>query len=106
LLSHIIEMVQEAQGSKAPIQRLVDKVASVFVPTIIGIALLSLVVWLAFDGTNGITHGLLALVTVLIIACPCALGLATPTALMVGMGKGPSGHPHQRCREFWKQPRK
>lgn len=88
LLSHIIEMVQEAQGSKAPIQRLVDKVASVFVPTIIGIALLSLVVWLAFDGTNGITHGLLALVTVLIIACPCALGLATPTALMVGMGKG------------------
>ena len=88
LLAQIIRMVQDAQGSKAPVQRLVDKIASIFVPTIICIALLSFILWFVFDLTNGFTHGLLALVTVLIIACPCALGLATPTAIMVGIGKG------------------
>ena len=88
LLSKIIAMVQDAQGSKAPVQKLVDKIASVFVPAIMGIALLSCIIWIIFDGENGITHGLLAMVTVLIIACPCALGLATPTAIMVGIGKG------------------
>lgn len=88
LLAKIIHMVQDAQGSKAPVQQLVDKIAGIFVPVIIGIALLSFIGWMVLDGENGFTHGLLALVTVLIIACPCALGLATPTAIMVGIGKG------------------
>ena len=88
LLAQIIRMVQDAQGSKAPVQKLVDKIAAVFVPTIITIALLAFVVWIVLVPENGFTHGLLALVTVLIIACPCALGLATPTAIMVGIGKG------------------
>jgi Cu2+-exporting ATPase len=88
LLAHIIHLVQDAQGSKAPIQKLVDKVAGIFVPTIIGIAVLSFLIWWLLDPTEGFTHGMLALVTVLIIACPCALGLATPTAIMVGIGKG------------------
>ncbi len=88
LLAQIIKMVQEAQGSKAPVQKLVDKIAGIFVPVVIGIAVLSMIVWLIFGGPNGLTHGLLALVTVLVIACPCALGLATPTAIMVGIGKG------------------
>ena len=88
LLARIIHLVQDAQGSKAPVQKLVDKVAAVFVPVIMGIAALSFVLWMVFDPSEGFTHGLLALVTVLIIACPCALGLATPTAIMVGIGKG------------------
>ena len=88
VLAHIIKMVQEAQGSKAPMQKLVDKVAGIFVPVVILIAVLSLVAWLIFGGENGLTQGLLALVTVLVIACPCALGLATPTAIMAGVGKG------------------
>ena len=88
LLAHIIKMVQEAQGSKAPVQKLVDKIASIFVPVVIGIAVLSFVAWVVLGGENGLTQGLLALVTVLVIACPCALGLATPTAIMVGVGKG------------------
>src|SRR5699024_11712957 len=80
-------MVQDAQGSKAPVQKLVDRIAAVFVPTIMGIALLAFVLWMVFDPADGFTHGILALVTVLIIACPCALGLATPTAITVGIGK-------------------
>lgn len=88
LLSQIIKMVQDAQGSKAPVQKLVDKIAGIFVPIVIGIALLSLITWIVFGGENGFTQGLLAMVTVLVIACPCALGLATPTAIMVGVGKG------------------
>lgn len=88
LLAHIIKMVQEAQGSKAPVQKLVDRIAGIFVPVVIGIALLSFVAWIILGGDNGLTQGLLALVTVLVIACPCALGLATPTAIMVGVGKG------------------
>ena len=88
LLAKIIRMVQDAQGSKAPVQQLVDKVASIFVPTIICIAIIACLCWLLLDSHNGISHGILALVTVLIIACPCALGLATPTAIMVGIGKG------------------
>ena len=88
LLAQIIRMVQDAQGSKAPVQKLVDKIASVFVPIIITIALVAFVAWNLLASDNGFTHGLLAMVTVLIIACPCALGLATPTAIMVGIGKG------------------
>lgn len=88
VLARIIKMVQDAQGSKAPVQQLVDKIASVFVPVVILIALLTLAVWVIFGGENSFTQGLLAMVTVLVIACPCALGLATPTAIMVGIGKG------------------
>lgn len=88
LLGQIIKMVQDAQGSKAPVQKLVDRIAGIFVPIVMGIAVLSFMLWMIFDGQEGFTHGLLALVTVLVIACPCALGLATPTAIMVGVGKG------------------
>ena len=88
VLAQIIRMVQEAQGSKAPVQKLVDKIASIFVPVVIGIALLTFGAWMLFGGENAFTHALLTSVTVLVIACPCALGLATPTAIMVGVGKG------------------
>ncbi len=88
MLSHIIKMVQEAQGSKAPIQKLVDKIAGIFVPTVIVIALMGFAVWYVWGPEPVITRALLAMITVLIIACPCALGLATPTAIMVGIGKG------------------
>lgn len=87
LLSKIIAMVQDAQGSKPPVQALVDRIASYFVPAIIVIALAACAVWLLADPGSGAVHGVLALVTVLIIACPCALGLATPTAIMVGVGR-------------------
>ncbi|MFN7493175.1 MAG: heavy metal translocating P-type ATPase [Cyclobacteriaceae bacterium] len=88
MLAHIIRKVQEAQGSKAPVQQLVDKIAAVFVPVVMSIAILSLAGWWWLGGENGFTLGLNAFVTVLVIACPCALGLATPTAIMVGVGKG------------------
>ena len=88
LLARIIKMVLEAQGSKPPVQKLVDKVAAIFVPIVIGLALFSFVMWMLLGGPHPLTHALLALVSVLIIACPCALGLATPTAIMVGIGKG------------------
>lgn len=88
VLAQIIKMVQQAQGSKAPVQKLVDKIAGIFVPIVILIAVLSLIAWVVLGGENGLTQGLLALVTVLVIACPCALGLATPTAIMAGVGKG------------------
>lgn len=88
MLAQIIRMVQEAQGSKAPVQKLVDKIAGIFVPVVIGIALLAFVAWIILGGENGFSQGLIALATVLVIACPCALGLATPTAIMVGIGKG------------------
>lgn len=87
MLARIMEMVKNAQGSKAPVQKLVDKIAGIFVPLVIGISILSLIIWIFLGGDNGITHGLLAAITVLVIACPCALGLATPTAIMVGIGK-------------------
>jgi len=88
LLAQIIKMVQEAQGSKAPVQKLVDRIAGIFVPVVISIALASFGAWWIWGGANGLTHGFLAMVTVLVIACPCALGLATPTAIMVGVGRG------------------
>lgn len=88
ILAQIIRMVQDAEGSKAPVQKLVDKIARFFVPAIISISIIAFVAWIFLAPTNGFTNGLLAMVTVLIIACPCALGLATPTAIMVGIGKG------------------
>ncbi|GAB3921343.1 heavy metal translocating P-type ATPase [Mucilaginibacter myungsuensis] len=88
MLGQIIKMVQDAQGSKAPVQKLVDKIAGIFVPVVIGIALFTLATWVMVGSENAFTQGLLAMVTVLVIACPCALGLATPTAIMVGIGKG------------------
>lgn len=92
VLARIVRMVQEAQGSKAPVQRLVDRVSAVFVPTVIGISLLTFVLWSVFGGTADLTYALLSAVSVLVIACPCALGLATPTALMVGIGKAAENH--------------
>lgn len=88
ILAQIIKMVQQAQGSKAPVQKLVDKIAGIFVPVVIIIAILTFSVWMIFGGENAFTHALLTSVSVLVIACPCALGLATPTAIMVGVGKG------------------
>ena len=88
ILAQIIKMVQEAQGSKAPVQKIVDKVASVFVPVVIVIAIITFIAWMIFGGEQAFSHALLSSVTVLVIACPCALGLATPTAIMVGIGKG------------------
>ncbi len=88
MLAQIIKLVQEAQGSKAPLQKLADKISAVFVPVVIGIALISFTAWYLWGPSPQITYALIAAVTVLIIACPCALGLATPTAIMVGIGKG------------------
>ena len=88
LLAQIIRQVQDAQGSKAPVQKLVDKVAGIFVPVVIGIAILTFAVWMLIGGDDAFNHALFTSVTVLVIACPCALGLATPTAIMVGVGKG------------------
>lgn len=88
LLSQIIKMVREAQGSKAPVQKLVDKIAGIFVPVVIAVSLLTFAVWMIAGGEHAFTRALLTAVTVLVIACPCALGLATPTAIMVGVGKG------------------
>lgn len=88
LLSQIIKMVQQAQGSKAPVQKLVDKIAGIFVPVVMSISILTFIVWMIFGGDDAFTHALLTSVAVLVIACPCALGLATPTAIMVGIGIG------------------
>lgn len=88
ILAQIIKMVQQAQGSKPPVQKLVDKIAGIFVPVVMAISVLTFVIWMIFGSDDAITQALLAMVSVLVIACPCALGLATPTAIMVGMGKG------------------
>ncbi len=90
LLAQIIQMVKDAQGSKAPVQKLVDKIAGIFVPVVIVIALLTFLLWWMTGVENAVIIGLLNSITVLVIACPCALGLATPTAMMVGIGKGAS----------------
>lgn len=88
MLARIIRLVQEAQGSKAPVEQLVDKVARIFVPIILLLSVLTLGIWLYFGGMPHLPHALVAMTSVLIIACPCALGLATPTAIMVGVGRG------------------
>lgn len=91
-LAHIIKVVQEAEGSKAPVQRIVDKAALVFVPVVGAIALVTFFVWLAVGGMAVLPKAIISAVTVLVIACPCAMGLATPTALMVGVGKAADRH--------------
>lgn len=90
VLARIVRMVQDAQGSKVPVQALVDRIAAVFVPAIITLSLMAFAAWAVWGGTDGLSHGLLALVSVLVVACPCSLGLATPTAIIVGVGKGAS----------------
>lgn len=92
VLAQIVQMVQTAQGSKAPVQRIVDKVSGIFVPVVVSISLLTFIVWLIAGGENYFSYALLSAVSVLVIACPCALGLATPTALMVGIGKAAEHH--------------
>lgn len=92
VLANIIRMVQEAQGSKAPVQRIVDRITAIFVPVVLLISVLTFIVWISLGGMDYFSHALLSAVSVLVIACPCALGLATPTALMVGIGKGASNH--------------
>ncbi len=92
VLSQIVRMVQEAQGSKAPVQRIVDKISRIFVPVVVGLSLLTFIVWISVGGSDYFSFALLSAVSVLVIACPCALGLATPTALMVGIGKGAEHH--------------
>ena len=87
VLGRIIATVENAQNSKAEVQRIADKIAGIFVPVVLSIAILSLIIWNIFDTSGGLTHGIIALVSVLAIACPCALGLATPTAIIVGIGK-------------------
>lgn len=91
-LAHIIRMVQEAEGSKAPVQRIVDKAVMVFVPTVTALALITLLMWLWLGGLTLLPKAIVSAVTVLVIACPCAMGLATPTALMVGIGKAAEQH--------------
>ena len=86
-LARMIEMVKEAQGSKAPVQHTVDKIALVFVPTVIGLAVFTFILWLVIGGMSELPHAILSATSVVVIACPCAMGLATPTALMVGIGK-------------------
>ena len=97
-------MVQQAQGSKAPVQRIADRIASVFVPTVIGLSALTFVLWLVIGGEAYFSHALLSAVSVLVIACPCALGLATPTALMVGIGRGRSSRCAVSTRWYWTRP--
>ena len=92
VLARIIRMVQEAQGSKAPVQRIVDRVTGIFVPVVLGIAVLTFILWIVIGGMDYFSYAMLSAVSVLVIACPCALGLATPTALMVGIGKAASQH--------------
>ena len=88
LLSQIIKLVEHAQSSKPAIQKMADKVAGIFVPIVIGLSILTFIIWYFLGPEPSSTYALMTLITVLIIACPCALGLATPTALMVGIGKG------------------
>ena len=92
VLARIIHMVQEAQGSKAPVQRIVDRITGIFVPVVLGIAILTFILWVVIGGSEYMSYGIMSAVSVLVIACPCALGLATPTALMVGIGTAAGQH--------------
>ncbi len=86
-LASIVKVVEEAQGSKAPIQRLADIISGYFVPIVVGIAILTFIIWIAFVQPGQFESALVAAIAVLVIACPCALGLATPTSIMVGTGR-------------------
>lgn len=92
VLAQIVKMVQAAQGSKAPVQRIVDKISGIFVPVVVLLSIITFICWMVIGGEDYFSYALLSAVSVLVIACPCALGLATPTALMVGMGKGAERH--------------
>ncbi len=92
VLAQIVKMVQAAQGSKAPVQRIVDKISGIFVPVVVLLSIVTFICWMVIGGGDYFSYALLSAVSVLVIACPCALGLATPTALMVGMGKGAERH--------------
>lgn len=92
ILAQIVQMVQAAQGSKAPVQRIVDKISGIFVPVVVLLSVITFICWMVIGGSSYFSYALLSAVSVLVIACPCALGLATPTALMVGMGKGAERH--------------
>lgn len=92
ILAQIVQMVQAAQGSKAPVQRIVDKISGIFVPVVVLLSVITFICWMVIGGGDYFSYALLSAVSVLVIACPCALGLATPTALMVGMGKGAERH--------------
>lgn len=92
ILAQIVRMVQAAQGSKAPVQRIVDKISGIFVPVVVLLSIITFICWMVIGGSDYFSYALLSAVSVLVIACPCALGLATPTALMVGMGKGAERH--------------
>lgn len=92
ILAQIVQMVQAAQGSKAPVQRIVDKISGIFVPVVVLLSVVTFICWMTIGGSSYFSYALLSAVSVLVIACPCALGLATPTALMVGMGKGAERH--------------
>ncbi|WFE83663.1 heavy metal translocating P-type ATPase [Parabacteroides chongii] len=92
ILAQIVQMVQAAQGSKAPVQRIVDKISGIFVPVVVLLSVITFICWMVIGGGSYFSYALLSAVSVLVIACPCALGLATPTALMVGMGKGAERH--------------
>ena len=92
ILAQIVQMVQAAQGSKAPVQRIVDKISGIFVPVVVLLSVVTFICWMTIGGGSYFSYALLSAVSVLVIACPCALGLATPTALMVGMGKGAERH--------------
>lgn len=88
MLGQIIKTVREAQSGKAPVQKMVDKIAGIFVPVVIGISIVTFIAWLLLGGQEYLLRGFVSAISVLVIACPCALGLATPTAIMVGVGKG------------------
>lgn len=92
LLAQIVRMVQEAQGSKAPVQKLADRVSRIFVPVVVSLSILTFILWMALGGSHAFAYALLSAVSVLVIACPCALGLATPTALTVGIGRAAQQH--------------
>lgn len=101
VIAQIIKIVQKAQGSKAPVQKTVDKIAGIFVPAVLIISILTGITWFVLGGENSFSKGLLASISVLVVACPCALGLATPTTIMVGIGKGASHNILIKDAEAW-----
>src|SRR5699024_11875656 len=93
-LASIVQAVEDAQGSKAPIQRLADNISGIFVPIVVGIAVVTFIIWMTLVDPGSVEPALVASIAVLVIACPCALGLATPTSIIVGTGKAEIGRAH------------